>query len=183
MASINGLNIKKIKKELDHEGMEIISCNIYLGTKQIGYYEDSYWGGLPTIELLPQYSKVKLESLLAKIHPQQMGMDYDLMAMIFDLMELKENEKVFKKAIKNDGISGALIVTDGYHEVHYYIPTEIVNLGKDKVMEYYAPHIVEAKERNKFFKDSPGHEHKTLLFTNIKDFDKGIKIKEKEFLK
>lgn len=82
MAKLNGWELKGIVRFKGHEGESLLQGNLYKDGKKVGFYSDGDWGGECTI------------NLSVKNNPKEMQW------LIWELLELRELEKGFKRALK-----------------------------------------------------------------------------------
>lgn len=186
MASINGITVKGITQFRGHEGEPLYQGNIYLGNKKIGFWSQDAHGGCDNIHLDQQYSITKLESkvkMLNKDHKHTFArtggsaiiLDYDLDLLFGDLMVMQEDEKDFKKAIKN-GFAGVLLVTDGYHIFGWNLSNTDVSLTHDELLKKFEKGIEDGKQKYKFFKENNYTKHEIKVYRSADDFKVGKAI-------
>lgn len=186
MASINGITVKGITRFRGHEGEPLYQGNIYLGNKKIGFWSQDAHGGCDNIHLDQPYSITKLENkvkMLNKDHKHTFArtggsaiiLDYDLELLFGDLIVMQEDEKDFKKAIKN-GFAGVLLVTDGYHIFGWNLSNAEVNLTHGELLEKFAKGIEDGKKKHKFFKEDGFTKHEIKVYRSVDDFKVGETI-------
>ena len=179
MVKINGINLKKITWEEDHEGIDISSGDIYLGTKKIGSYHQGFMDGMYHYEMNSKYDLEKLQRKIREIYSDREI--YDLDCLIFDVLELMDREKEFKKVVKG-GFNGMLHISDGYHAFYYQLSDETLKLSDEEIIERKRMNIDEYKKKTKFFKPTEFSPHKERVFRGVKSFELGkvIEIKDIE---
>lgn len=186
MASINGITVKSLTQFRGHEGEPLYQGNIYLGNKKIGWWSQDSHGGCDNIYLDEPYSLTKLEGkvkMLNKEHKHTFArtggsaiiLDYDLELLFGDLMVMQEDEKDFKKAIKN-GFAGVLLVTDGYHIFGWNLSDAEVNLTDNDLLKKYSKLIEEGKKKHKFFEENNYTKHEIKIYRSADDFKVGKAI-------
>lgn len=194
MATINNLLIKNYKEMEDHEGNCISTGCIYIGTKKICTWTDDFMGGAPRIYMQPEYSEIKLEKKIAELNKDkemhgvrnddsEYTIEYCLEFLIADLIKLKDDEKIFNKAVKKEDRMGVIIVSDGYHQFWYELPNKYSKNSKDEILREYLPFIEEAKVKQKFFKETEHNKHEIKIYTSKDDFKIGEPIKTKDIVK
>lgn len=194
MATINNLTIKNLKEMEDHEGNCISTGCVYIGTKKILSWTDDFMGGAPRVYMQPEYSEIKLEKLIDELNRDkahhgvrddgsEFTVEYCLEFLIADLINLKEDEKIFNKVVKKENRSGVIIVSDGYHQFHYELPKEFANISKDEILKKYSPYIEEAKVECKFFKETEYNKHRVRVYNSKEDFKVGEPIKTKDIVR
>ena len=187
MASINGITIKGLKKFLGHEGEPLYQGNVYLGSKKIGWWTQDSHGGSDYCCLDEPYRIRKLEAKVKELNRDKeetfsrddgstYTIDYSLDIMFGDLMELKNDEDIFKAAIKN-GFAGVLLVTDGYHMFGWNLNKEIADLPDEVILTKFAKAIEDGKKKHKFFKEDKFTKHVTKIYCSLNDFSIGETIK------
>ena len=190
MASINGITIKGIKKFKGHEGEPLCQGNVYLGSKKIGWWSQDSWGGPDSYYLDDPYRIRKLEAKVkelnldkAKTYSRGDGskytIEYSLEYLFGDLMELKTDEDMFKKAIKN-GFGGVLLVTDGYHIFGWNLSKTEIRFTDENLLIQYAKLIDDGKKGHKFYKEDGFTKHQTKIYRSLEDFNIGEKISLEE---
>lgn len=191
MATINNLTIKNLKEMEDHEGNCISTGCVYIGTKKILSWTDDFMGGAPRVYMQPEYSEIKLEKLIDELNRDkahhgvrddgsEFTVEYCLEFLIADLINLKEDEKVFNKTVKKENRIGVIIVSDGYHQFHYELSNDLAKHSKEKILEIYMPYIEKAKTECKFFKETEYNKHRLRIYTSKDDFKIGEAIKTKD---
>ncbi len=136
MASINGITLKNIKYQTDHEGMGIYSGTIYIDGKRAGSWEQSFWGGSDRycisdvdIDILKERTNMFAEAvpegtMLREIINIESELDTDL--FIDNVLRLSIWEKECKKALK-DGYSAIIVVTNVNYTNYIYISKEYID--------------------------------------------------------
>ena len=163
MAKINGVELKAVKRFTDHEGAQIAQANVYVNGKKVGFWSQDSWGGPDNYygieDVITQKAKLFKDGCPSDARYYDFQDDPDI--FMDHLLHLAEDEKVFKKYIK-DGFSTLLIVTDGYH-------ISMVRF-KDKLtkrdIETRSPKTIESMKENMFKNVTP----RVKVFNSIKDF-------------
>ncbi len=186
MASINGITVKSIKQFRGHEGEPLCQGNIYLGNKKIGFWSQDSHGGPDSYWLDEPYRVRKLEAKVAELNCDKTKtysrgdgstytIAYSLDIMFGDLMNMHEDEKMFKNAIKN-GYGGLLLVTDRCHVIGWYLDDATVALSNNAILEKFSKAIEEEKKKNKFYKEDGFTKHKCKIYRSYDDFNVGKAI-------
>ena len=128
MASINGIMVKNLKTFCGHEGEPCFQGNLYLGGKKIGFWsQDSHGAIMDNVDLDREYSEIYLRKKIEELNKDKAisgksisgadyTIEYSLESLMSDLLGLLDDEKTFKKAVKN-GYAMTLVVTDGYQVI------------------------------------------------------------------
>lgn len=141
MAKLNGWELKGIVRFKGHEGEPLQQGNLYKDGKKVGFYSDGDWGGECTIDLS------------VKHNPEEMQW------LIWELLELIELEKGFKKALKKG---------------HDFIATWNLEQSEVEVVTgVYMDHITEVREMA--YKDKATNNMK--IYKSLNDFTVEHKIK------
>lgn len=119
MASVNGIALKGLKTFKDHEGMDILQGNLYIGGKKIGFWSQDAWCGPDIVVLEKEYDERKLEKCF-----QDAGYE-DMERAMWKLLELKLDEDDWKKS----GSERLFIGTDGYHVINIQVNDPKTTLG------------------------------------------------------
>lgn len=163
MAKINGVEIKAIKTFIDHEGAEVAQANVYINGKKVGFWSQDSWGGPDNYygieDIIIEKAKLFKEGCPSNAKYYDFQNDPDI--FMNHLLQLAEDEKLFKKYIK-DGFSTLLIVTDGYHCSMARFKGK---LTKSEI-ETRSPKTIESMKENMYKNVVP----KVKVFNSIKDF-------------
>lgn len=122
MAQIKGLTIKNITNFKGHEGEECSQGNIYLDSKKVGYYSDSFTMGDATIDFDSKELRERAEKICAEYYaenPQERWFtdtEPDLEELFQKLFELIDCEKNYKKNLKK-GFSVLVTYKQNYSTV------------------------------------------------------------------
>jgi hypothetical protein len=155
MASIKGIEIKGIKTFRGTEYPVNYQGNIYFNGKKKGFWSQDSWGGPDNFD----FDTTELDN----VAKQYYGPDsiYDIDCLLYELLNLIEYEKQYKKAIKA-GYSSIVIMTDGYNEAYIKVPKDTdKNIIRKKCESYIKNFEQKSKYKDKI---------KTMIFTDIKDF-------------
>jgi hypothetical protein len=187
VASINGITVKAIKEFRGHEGEPLYQGNIYLGNKKIGFWSQDSWGGPDNICLDEPYRVVKLEDKVKELNRHkketfaredgsEYSIEYSLDILFGDLMEMIDDEKVFKKAIKN-GYGGVLLVTDGCHTFGWNLSKETMESFNSLILARFSKAIEDGKKKHGFFKEGGFVKHETKIYRSLQQFNIGTHVK------
>ena len=190
MASINGISVKGLKSFVGHEGEGCYQGNIYIANKKVGFWSQDSWGGPDLFNFDLSYSEKKLSDRVKELNPDKAihgksrdgkpyTIDYDLELLMYDLVKLLEDEKIFKNSIKK-GFAGAMIVTDGYHLVAWNLKENLLKLSDENLLSHCSKMIEKAKDEAKFFKESADTKHEIKIYRSFSDFEIGTPIALKE---
>lgn len=192
MASINGITVKALKTFRGHEGEPCCQGNLYIGTKKIGFWSQDSWGGCDNFMLDRPYSEMILERKVRDLNANKARtvttydgtkhtIEYGLESLMSDLIALLEDEKIYKKAIK-DGFKGVILVSDGYHMFGWKLNDNIAKLPIEQIISLYADEIEKGKVKHKFFKADEIYQHRVKIYRSTADFNIGTKIKIDEII-
>lgn len=163
MASINGIQIKNLKKFRDHEGCEIAQGDVWYKGKKLGYWSQDYMCGPDTYGFDESVLSGEVEKYAKSDYVEEKYKELcDLDILLGDLVNIAETEKVFKKGTKT-GFKTYVAASDGFHIKGYY--TQDTDVEKIKKGQYHKDFI--EKCRSKFFKDWDG---KCNIYTSLDDF-------------
>lgn len=163
MATINGLNIKNLKKFKDHEGFLCYQGNIYLGKKKIAFWSQDFMGGYDTLRTEAGISSSKLYNMISlmnqdklmifqSLNDKEIRIPYSLDLLMDDLIRLTNTEKQYRKAVQN-GYIGILQSTDGYHVVTWKIPSTYAEKDVIKELDTELKKVHESFYKNKKYMD------------------------------
>jgi len=112
MASIYGVEIKNLKEFKDHEGIPAYQGTIYIDGKKQGFWSQSFDGAIVDTY---EFNEKELTKR-AEAYMEEKGENHVLCTEIFlsDLVSLMEDEKPYKKALKN-GFNSYIQADDGFH--------------------------------------------------------------------
>lgn len=186
MASINGITLKAVKMFRGHEGEPCYQGNVYVGTKKIGFWSQDSWGGYDRFMFDKPYNERKLESIVknlnkdkVKAHKLPNGNDfvyeYSLERLFTDLLVLQDDEKEFKRVIKN-GSKAIMIVTDGYHQISWGLNENAIDVPNEVLLKQFNKFIEKEKKKAGFFEENEWHEHIVKIYRNLDDFNIGMPI-------
>ena len=129
MAKIFGVEVKSVKNIVDHEGCLIHAGDIFLDGKKIGSWADDYMAGPADYNVPDTDYKVLVEraNRFYDIYAWNDGKterdasifkgDPDI--LISALIELKEQEKEFKKCLKK-GYKSMIVISGPYGQYSYW---------------------------------------------------------------
>ena len=150
MASINGIQIKGLKKFRDHEGAPVFQGNVYYKGKKLGFWSQDSWGGPDIFDFDTRVLDAEVEKYKASDRVEPEYKEYtSLDILLGDLLTLMDREKTYKKAMKG-GWKAYVEVSDGYHVNFYYTPED--NEKDIKASPYYKQFVKNAEKE--FFKDA-----------------------------
>lgn len=182
MAQINGVTVKALKTFYGHEGEPLFQGNLYLENKKIGFWSQDARGAIVDDVILERdYSEMALRKQIIALNEDKTikgksmsGVDYtinyDLEKLMTDLLTLMNDEKSFKKAVK-DGYAMTLVVSDYYHVSTWKLSNFYSSLTNDEIIKKLDKEITQAK--SKMFKDE---EIKIKIYRSLDDFVVGDKI-------
>jgi hypothetical protein len=145
MASINGLELKKVTHFKGHEGEPLMQGDVYYNGKKVGYYSDDSWGGPENLEITPEVEAMFKDfcdeeaaassGLTAAQLETVRGSFTGVTAAISFLQTVMENEKEFTKAAKK-GYGGIIIYThNGGYSVLSIPKGMLTNRNDDQLIE------------------------------------------------
>ena len=186
MANINGITLKAVKMFRGHEGEPCYQGNVYIGTKKIGFWSQDSWGGCDNFMFDKPYSKRKLESIVknlnkdkVKTHKLPNGNDfvyeYSLERLFIDLLALQDDEKEFKRVIKN-GLKAIMIVTDGYHQISWGLNDNAIDVPNEVLLKQFSKFIEKEKKKAGFFEENEWHKHIVKIYRSLDDFNTGVPV-------
>ena len=193
MASINGITVKALKTFRGHEGEPCCQGNLYIGTKKIGFWSQDSHGGCDNFMLDRPYSEAMLSNRVKELNTDKAEkitrydgtvstIEYSLEHLMGDLTALLDDEKTYKKALK-DGFKGILLVSDGYHVFGWRLSEGVAKLSTEKILSVYADEIEKGKVKHKFFKEDGFYKHSVKIYRSAADFDIGTRIKIDEIMR
>lgn len=163
MASINSIQIKGLKTFRGHEGELLYQGNIYYKGKKLGFWSQDSWGAIcDNYDFNQNILKDEVEKYKSSNYVEDEYRKYtSLESVLSDLVNLAEQEKMYKKYAKK-GYLSTLIVTDGYHEFY----GACKHTKKEDVLKTFTDYIKECKA--KCYKNK---EAKVLVYTDLNDFN------------
>ena len=193
MASINGITVKALKTFRGHEGEPCCQGNLYIGTKKIGFWSQDSHGGCDNFMLDKPYSEAMLSNRVKELNTDKAKkitrydgtvgtIEYSLEHLMGDLTALLDDEKTYKKALK-DGFKGILLVSDGYHVFGWRLSEGVAKLSTEKILSVYADEIEKGKAKHKFFKEDEFYKHSVKIYRSAADFNIGTRIKIDEVIR
>ena len=139
MASIKGIELKNVKDFRGHEGEDLVQGDVYYKGKKVGYYSQDAWGGMDIFdldydldtELRKEIKNItdnyvgnvlfkKLDDLYNETYkinfvmPKVKGYEY----LFSDLLELLDQENLYKKYSKKWGVKTIYIVYNSLFDRH-----------------------------------------------------------------
>lgn len=164
MASINGIEIKNLKKFRDHEGAQIVQGDIWCDGKKVGFWSQDSWGG-PDMFHDCEAVVTERAKLFAEGYPKEAKYaDFQSDPGIFlcHLLMLKEEEKTYNKYFKQ-GYPTLVCVTDGHHCCSRVFKATLTKEHlKSKTLKPYIDEM-----RKKMFE---GRESRVYMYTSKADF-------------
>lgn len=154
MAKIKGIELKNLKDFRGHEGESLMQGDVYYKGKRIGYYSQDAWGGMDIFDIdwkLPKELRQEVKNitdnyiggkLFEKIdqlyektyncdfHYDKKGYEY----LFMDLLELQDQEKLYKKYSKKWNINNIYIVYDTLFDRHICVKLT----DTDKTKTYFS---------------------------------------------
>lgn len=188
MASINGISVKGLKGFKGHEGEDLCQGNLYLNNKKIGFWSQDAWGAICDNFVMENgYSEDLLREAVKKLNAdkaymagpvdKQSSMEYSLDLLMGDYINLHEDEKLYKGAVKR-GYSGVVIVTDGYHIVSLALSQMYMQKKDEDLLSLLDEDIRNAKKT--FFKENEYTKHTVKIYRSPNDFIIGEPINLKD---
>jgi len=164
MASINGIQIKNLKKFKDHEGCEIAQGDVWYKGKKLGYWSQDYMCGPDTYGFDESVLSGEVEKYAASDYVEEKFKKLcDLDILLGNLVNIAEEEKTYKKGVKS-GYKSYISATDGFHVKGYY--TMDTDIKKIEGKKFHKDFVDGCKKE--FFKDWNGG---CTIYTSLKDFD------------
>lgn len=121
MVSIKGITIKNVVDFLGHEQEPLVQCDVYYQGKKVAFYSQDSWGGEDRLDFdydLPREKRQELENLFEKLAQDYLNERiakgekvefyaenkefYKASNLILEIVELKDIEKMYKKALKQN---------------------------------------------------------------------------------
>lgn len=183
MASINGISLKKLTSFRGHEGESCFQGDMYLGKKKIAFWSQDSWGAImDNLDMEPGYSEQFLRKQICalnkdkEIHGVSMSgsaytIEYDIEQLMSDLLSLKDDEKIFKKAVK-EGYEMIVVVTDGFHLTYWKLKGAYTSMSDEDILKKLSKDVEEVSK--KMFQNQ---EIKKLIYRSLDDFNIGTAIK------
>lgn len=177
MASINGIFVKGLNTFYGHEGELLCQGNVYLGQKKICFWSQDSHGGPDHFTFESQYSEQLLNQSVSRRNPDKaihggsadapFVIDYDLSMLLFDYVKLEEHEKAFKEAAQ-EGYTGILVLTDGYHEIIWSLPDSYTKMADDALLTALKPDLETARQT--LWKETESKKHSIAIYRSLDDF-------------
>lgn len=135
MAEINGISVKSVKTFLGREGYAA-QGNLYIGGKKVAFWSQDADGCIiDTLYMEKGYSEEKLRNKITELNHEKekhgtrpdgstYTLKYDLESLMYDLLNIIDYEKEYKKAVKN-GAKGIFVLSDGYNTKYWRINTDM----------------------------------------------------------
>lgn len=180
MAKINGLELKNLKNFRGHEDELLYQGNIYLEGKKIGEWKQNYMSGPDELYISDEYDLRKLTDKIIELNNGKEDLfcyeltnreeyspwgglkDFCVEILLSHLVDLKDWEKLYKKAEKKyDTFTGIVIATDGTG-IHEYIMPYIGGIDKGTAIEMMQ------KENLEFFTNKKAN---YMAFACLEDFN------------
>lgn len=119
MASINGIQIKNLKKFKGHDCETLYQGSVYYNGKKLGSWSQDAWGGCDNYDFDPSVLDDEVKKFAKSDYVEDKYRDITrLDSLMFKLVELSENEKEYNKATRQ-GYNSYIVATDGYHVLSY----------------------------------------------------------------
>jgi len=144
MASINGVEVKNLKKFVGHEG-ECEQGNVYLNGKKLGFWSQDSWGGPDTFDFDESALDKACSDFKAGFPDSYKYKEFCDSKDVFIgyVTELKNIESYLKKDYKK-GFKTTVLVTDGYHMTWMSF---IKDLSEEELFEKYQSDIEKLKDK------------------------------------
>lgn len=188
MASINGISVKNVTTFKGHEGEPCFQGDVFVENKKIGFWsQDSHGAICDQFNFEGPYSDIKLANRVKELNKDKtfygerpdkskFSIEYSLEQLFSDLISLREDEKMFKNAVKK-GYGGIMLVTDGCHVVAWNLPEAYLKAGNSILIAANEKMIEEEKKKAGFFKEDTYTKHQIKIYRSLKDFNIGTPIK------
>lgn len=157
MAKIKGIELKSVVEFKGHEGEPLLQGKVYYKGKDVGFYSDDSWGGLPTLDYTTDDEALKKEVqniidnydgnvLFKELNSDELSPESlkGEVSFFCDLIRLRDHENYYKKFSKKWNLSKIFIV--------YPKPWELTICGKEVPDKY---------------KDFPCYEYNSLNDFNV----------------
>lgn len=178
MASINGISVKGLKNFLGHEGEPLYQGNLYLNNKKIAFWSQDSHGGPDNFVFDGGYQQEKaLNDVIKAMYPDKTHyggtkekpfvIEYDLEQLITDYLDLLNDEKLYKKAVKA-GYKGIVVATDEYHQVVWNLPISYAVLSDEALLDKLKDALNKAKAS--FFPEDEFRKHSVKIYRSPSDF-------------
>lgn len=155
MASIKGISLKNVKTFRGHEYPTNYQGNVYFNGKKMGFWSQDSWGGPDSYD----FDTAELDAKAKEFYGEDSI--YGLDCLMGELLELMDNEKMFKKAVK-EGYSALVVISNGYNVAFIKEPRET---NKEVLLKSCASDLED-------FKGSFGGEDvRMMAFTCLQDFE------------
>ena len=144
MASINGVEVKNLKKFVGHEG-ECEQGNVYLNGKKLGFWSQDSWGGPDMFEFDESALNKACSDFKDGFPDSYKYKDICDSKEVFMgyVTELKDIEGYLKKDYKK-GCKTTVLVTDGYHMSW---TSFVQDLSEEEVLRQYSAGIEKLKAK------------------------------------
>lgn len=189
MASMNGISIKGLQKFLGHEGEPLFQGTLYLNGKKLGFWSQDSHGGADNFMFEGGWKQeLAVDNAVKAMYPEKAihgkardGRDYvieyGLEFLLTDLLELMDDEKAFKKAVKS-GYAGIMVATDGVHVTAWQLPETYTALSDEALMAKMGPALNNAMQS--FFPEDDFRKHSIKVYRSLKDFTVGFPLRLNE---
>lgn len=144
MASIKGLSVKKVVNYRGHEGEPLSQCDVYFNGKKVGFFAMADFGGEDTVDVNDDVKK--LFSTYGCKPTDDGTVFYGVEWAIYDILELLDLEKAFKKGVKDQRPVLIRVSVNDW-------TTSLINAGakaltqtNDEVIESLKAHFKQFKE-------------------------------------
>ena len=172
MAEINGISVKSVKTFLGREGYAA-QGNLYIGGKKVAFWSQDADGCIiDTLYMEKGYSEEKLRMKVRELNKEKdrqgtrpdgssYTLEYDLESLMYDLLNIIDYEKEYKRAVKN-GAKGLFVLSNGYDTQYWRINSD-KNGIKDAILKHKA--ITDAETKMK----ASGHDISKLFIFGMED--------------
>ena len=168
MASINGVQIRGLKRFTEHEGMDAYQGNVYIDGKKAGFWSQDFCCGADHFYFSTDTLDSRTAAFRAGLPDSCENREYvDAEALLAALVDLMEDEKRYKRKLR-EGFTAMIVVSDGYHVRCYSVRPSFAlpRMSKEELAERYAP-AVEKMKRGLFANVTP----QVKVYTSPDDFD------------
>lgn len=165
MASINGIEVKAVKRFAGHDGMPCYQGNVYYQGKKLGFWSQDYRGGIDddydfNTSILDEIVELYKNSKYVKPELRKYTtLDYVLAQIVL----MQETEARYKKYVKK-GYTAMCEITDDYN--CFYTAIRTTETNKEKIKKLLSKSIEQAKAQC-----LKNQEIQVNIYTSLEDFN------------